>query len=490
MNVLQRVFMNVSFRAVSEVGKKLIGLGFIVFLAQKLGDEGLGKYGFMLIYTNTFAVIVDAGLNTLYARDAAKAPEGRQEIMSALMLIKLILSAVMIGLIFIVTYILNAAWGLDLASGDFTSLTLFALYWVLNSTIDLVNAVYVEQQKLAYDAAINLGHRALGAVLGIVLVLAFPNVLAVSVSYLAGAVISLIVTSAVVSSRFEVKPWPRLGTGRVRHLLLESFPLTFSLLFSFIYFHVDVMMLKAFTSEAVVGRYVASFRILEVTMLLPGAAAIVILPLFARLFVRDKEELVVVSGNLIRLLFASGFLVCFILATLAGRIVAIFGKDFGPDSQLALQILVWTVPLIYVDYVLIYLLVASGHQKKNVVAALFCTFLNILLNYLLIPTYSYRGAAFATVVTQILLLMLSARFVKKPLPTFRMHVYIGRVAAAGLLGVAALWLLRGASPELTCLFTLAVFVGCLLAFRGVTKADKELLSQLLSRRGAKGSLIG
>lgn len=484
MNVLQRVFMNVSFRTVGEVGKKLIGFGFVIFLAHTLGAEGLGDYGFMLLYTNLFAMIVDAGLNTLYVREAAKAPESRQELLSALMLIKLVLSAVMICLILLVTRILSAAGRLDLASGDFTSLTLFTLYWVLNSTIDLVNAVYVEQQKLAYDAAINLGHRALGAVLGIVLVLAFGNVLAVSVSYLAGAAISLIVTSAVVSSRFEVRPWPRLGTGRVRHLLRESFPLTFSLLFSFSYFHIDVAMLKMFTSKAVVGWYVASFRILEVTMLLPGAAAMVILPHFARLFVRDKEELVVVSGHLIRLLFATGFFVSFILATLAGRFIAIFGKDFGPDSQLALQILVWTVPLIYVDYVLIYLLVASGHQMKNVVAALFCTILNVSLNYLLIPAYSYKGAAFATVVTQILLMVLSAHFVKKPLPTFRMHTYIGRVAAAGVLGVAALWLLRVASPELTCVVTLAVFVGCLLAFRGISGADKALLSQLLSRRVA------
>jgi len=484
LNFLQRVFVNVSFKGLSEVGRRLIGFGFVVFLGNTLGDEGVGEYGFMLRYTNLFAMIVDAGLNTLYAREAAKDPKSRQKIMSALLLIKLILSAVMAVLITSATYILISFGTIGVSAGETGTLMLFALYWVINTTIDLVNAVYIERQKLAYDSAINIGHRGLAVLLGIVLVLVFRNVFVVSVSYVIAAIVSLIVTCFVVYSKFDIMPWPKIGTKRVRHLLLEAIPLIFSIFFSFVYFYMDVVMLRVFTSTAVVGWYVVAFRVLEFTMLLPGAAALVVLPLFAKQFVQDRKQLVIISGNIIRLLFAAGFAVCIVLGTLAGRIVAIFGKDFGPDSQLALQILVWTVPLIYVDYVLIYLLVASGRQRKNAIAALICAALNITLNYFLIPIYSYSGAAFATVITQVLLMTLSARFVKEPLPTFRMYRYISRVAPAGLMAGVTLWFVRGALPELACLATLAVFVGSLLLFRAVTKADKELLSRLLSRREA------
>jgi len=486
MNLLQRVFMNVSFKSLGEVGRKVIGFGFVIFLARTLGDKGLGKYGFLLLYTNLFAMVADAGLNTLYARESAKS---RQQTMSALLLIKLILSAVTAILVASVTYVLIAAGKIDLSSADLLPLALFALYWILNTMIDLVNAVYIERQRLAYDAAINLGHRALAVVLGVVLVLVFRNVLAVSASYVIAAVVSLVATCFVVASRFKIRPWPSLRTGRVRHLLLEALPLIFSLFFSFVYFHIDVVMLRMFTNEAVVGWYVASFKILEFTMLLPGAAAMVVLPLFAKQFVRDREQLVVISGQLVRILFGAGLFVAFVLTTLAGRIIPIFGKDFGPQSQLALQILVWTIPLIYVDYVLIYLLVASSHQRKNAIAAFFCAMLNISLNYALIPSYSYKGAAAATVVTQVLLMMLSAHFVRKPLPSFRMCKYILRVAAAGAFAGAALWLARGLGSELQCVVTLAVFAICLLLFKGVTKEDKELLSQLLARGNASRQTI-
>lgn len=489
MNLLQRVFTNVSFKSLGEVGRKVIGFGFVVFLARTLGDEGLGKYGFLLLYTNLFAMIADAGLNTLYARDAAKSPQDRQRIMSALLLIKIMLSTVTLILLAAVTFVLIGAGKIDISLPDILPLALFALYWIVNTIIDLVNAVYIEQQKLGYDAAINLGHRALAVILGIVLVLIFKNVLAVSASYVIAAVVSLVVTCFIVASRFKIRPCPSLQTGLVRHLLLEALPLIFSLFFSFVYFHIDIVMLGMFTNDAVVGWYVASFKILEFTMLLPGAAAMVVLPLFAKQFARDREQLVVISGQIIRLLFGAGLFVAFVLATLAGRIIAIFGKDFGPQSQLALEILVWTIPLIYVDYVLIYLLVASGHQRKNAIAAFFCAILNITLNYILIPYYSYKGAATATVATQVLLMLLSAHFVRKPLPSFKMCKYIPRVAAAGALAGAALWLTNGLGSELQCVVTLSVFAACLLLFKGVTKGDKELLSQLLARGNASTKTI-
>ncbi|MBN1594012.1 MAG: polysaccharide biosynthesis C-terminal domain-containing protein, partial [Candidatus Coatesbacteria bacterium] len=364
------------------------------------------------------------------------------------------------------------------------SIAFFAIYWVLNSAIDLINAVYVERQKLAYDAAVNLGHRALGALLGIVLVLEFRNVFVVAISYASAAAVSLIVTSAIVFWKFNIRPFPSLGTGRVRHLFFEAVPLMFAMFFSFVYFHMDVLMLKGLTTDEIAGWYVAAFRILEFTMLLPGAAAMVIMPYFATQFTKDKDNLVIVSGNLVRLLFATGFFISFILVTLAGRMISLFGKDFGADSEMALQILIWTVPLIYVDYVLIYLLVASGRQKKNVVAAAFCTLLNVVLNYALIPVLSYKGAAIATIITQVLLMAMSARFVRDPLPTFRMLRYISRVAPAGLLGAVAFWFVRGWTPEIACLLTLAVFVVGLLVFKGIERNDMGLLRKLIARRDA------
>ncbi|MBN1592739.1 MAG: oligosaccharide flippase family protein, partial [Candidatus Coatesbacteria bacterium] len=105
MNLLQRVFMNASFRTFGEVGRKLIGFGFVLFLGRAIGAEGLGEYGAMLYYTNLFAMFVDAGLNTLYTRDSARSPESRQSIMSALLLIKMMLSGAVLLIMSVITYL-------------------------------------------------------------------------------------------------------------------------------------------------------------------------------------------------------------------------------------------------------------------------------------------------------------------------------------------------------------------------------------------------
>ncbi|MCD6328418.1 flippase [bacterium] len=482
MNVLQRLVLNVSFRGASDVGRRLIGFGFTLFLANTLGASGFGKYGAILAYTQIFAVIVDAGLNSLYAREASRTGAKRQEIMSCLLTIKLILSVVMIALMASVTYAFTKVGWLSWTSADMAPLAFFTLYWVLFSSIDLVNAVYVERQKMAYDAAVNLGHRLLSAGLGVVLVLMLGNVFAISAAYVIAAAAALIATCAIVTLRFKILPLPMWDPTRVKALFFEALPLMAYMLFASMFFRVDVVMLKEMTSEAETGYYAAAFRILEFTMLIPAAAALVILPIFARQFTQNKTRLAETAGNLTRLLFAAGLVMGFILSPLAGEIVPIFGKDFGLEAKLALQIVIWSAPLIYINYILIQLLVAARNQKMNAITAFCCMLLNIGLNYILIPVYGFMGAAAATIATECLLLVLSARFLRRHLPALRLLGHVTRVAAAGVIGGLALLLLRDANPFLACLAALAAFLIGLFVFRGITGADRRLLQELLARR--------
>lgn len=483
MNFLQRVFMNVSFKGFSEVGRRLISFAFIVFLTRTLGGKSFGQYSFFIYYTNLFAMIADAGLNTLYAREAAKEPQSRQEILSSLLAVKLFLAGVMVLLLASLSYLFQWMGNLDLSSSDYMTIAVFAIYWVLNSAVDLVNAVYIEQEKLIYDAAINLGHRVLAVLLGMVLVLVYGTVFAISIAYMVAAFVSLVVTLAIVSRRFHLAPRLRGSSmARFRYHLFEALPLLFSMFFSYVHFHIDMTMLKMFRTDVEVGWYSASVKILEFTMVIPAAAALVILPLFSRQFVRDKARLAEASGDIVRLVFVLGMFICLILGPLAGQIVPIFGKDFGPESQAVLQILAWTIPLIYVNFLLIYVLVACGRQLKNAIAAVVTSILNIALNYFLIQEYSCRGAAAATVATELLLMVLSARFVMKPLPTFRLERYITRaIAAAAVAGLVVL-LLSGYSPWLSCIAALAAFALSLVAFKVIRTEDRELLKELLSRR--------
>ena len=118
----------------------------------------------------------------------------------------------------------------------------------------------------------------------------------------------------------------------------------------------------------------------------------------------------------------------------------------------------------------------------NAIAAFCCVLLNIGLNLFLIPLFGFKGAAAATIATECLLMILSARFLRRRLPALRLLGHVTRVAGSGVIGGLALFLLRDANPFVACLAALVAFLIGLLAFRGITGADRRLLQELLARR--------
>ena len=82
--------------------------------------------------------------------------------------------------------------------------------------------------------------------------------------------------------------------------------------------------------------------------------------------------------------------------------LVLFGFGYQ-QSVIALQILVWTIVFTFVGAAFVRLLEASNRQVIVTKISLICVIVNILLNLILIPKFSYIGACIATVITEIIL---------------------------------------------------------------------------------------
>jgi O-antigen/teichoic acid export membrane protein len=83
-------------------------------------------------------------------------------------------------------------------------------------------------------------------------------------------------------------------------------------------------------------------------------------------------------------------------------ILFVFGVAFV-KSIIALQILIWTIVLTFAGAAFAKLLESTNRQRIITKISLICVVVNVLLNLLLIPKFSYVGSSFATVVTEFLL---------------------------------------------------------------------------------------
>jgi O-antigen/teichoic acid export membrane protein len=117
------------------------------------------------------------------------------------------------------------------------------------------------------------------------------------------------------------------------------------------------------------------------------------------------------KGN--QLMLISGLFILIVLVVSSKNLVPIvFGESFS-KAVILVNILAFSIPVSFVSYSVGATLVTKNHMKYKVKLMGSVALLNVLLNLFLIPNYGAKGAAFATIISNILLFVLYLISVKK-----------------------------------------------------------------------------
>jgi O-antigen/teichoic acid export membrane protein len=176
---------------------------------------------------------------------------------------------------------------------------------------------------------------------------------------------------------------------------------------------------------------------------------------------------------------------------IAPQIMELFGgRQYLPYSAQALAVLIWFLPFSYVNSVTQYVLIAVNQQRFLTVAFLIGATFNIIANLLLIPRYSFMGAATVTVLSEIVLFAPFYYSVRKnvgALPWWRI-VWQPALASA-IMGGVTWWLLPRLHVLLVIALAAVVYFAGLLALGAITAEDVALARKLL-RRPAEARVEG
>lgn len=189
-------------------------------------------------------------------------------------------------------------------------------------------------------------------------------------------------------------------------MIKAGIPFALTSFFYTIYFSIDMVMLQQFSGPYPTGLYNSTYKLINVLTLFYTIYTAVIFPVMIKLF---KS-----GGNLLNLSFnksvkyLSLVTIPLSIATVyyASDIINIvYGNQYA-QADTVLQILIWTVIFLFVNGACSLVLNAS-HKEVSVtkiysIAALF----NVILNLILIPNYNVFGASVATVLSEILILVL------------------------------------------------------------------------------------
>ena len=405
---------------------RLLSFVLIVFIAKYLGDVGLGRYSFALSFCGLFVVFSELGLRELMIREVARHKEKAKKYLSNVILIKFFLSVGVVGLIFVV---ING-----MAYPEETTFIVYVigLSVVLNSFARLINSLFNAYEKMEFESATVILERIVACGFGILMLILGYGLREVALALLAGSVLNVLVSFFLTVKKI-VKPTIETDWKFWTKLIKAAFPFGLVYIFVIIYFQVDTVMLSVMKGDAPVGWYNAAYKIIFALQIFPVALVNALFPIISRYYVSSKDTLKVAFEKALKYLILIGFPIAVGVTILAEKIILlIYGEGFIP-SIITLRILIWVAALMFITYLFGNVLGSIDRQLVIAKVSGINAVVNIVLNFILIPRYSYIGAAIATLATEAIGFTLYFLFIAKHLQKVPLPRYLWRPVISGML---------------------------------------------------------
>lgn len=480
---------NTTYLTVSSLVQKLLAFWWFAYVAHFLGEDNLGKYTFAVTYTSIFVIIMNFGLIPVLTREGAKAQDQAsfERQFQHIFTLKIVLTIVSIVAMFGVFYILNQFRELP----EYTIMLVYlaAGIIVIDTFRSIFLAVLRARQQMHYEAIGQFFYQ---------IVVVGCGILMFSLGYKAGGLILAIIIASLAYALYAlVILWKktnfhlrwRWDTGVMKKLLFMAAPFALADIFFKLNGSIDTVMLEYLAGDRYVSWYNIALKLTVTLTVIPGAFATAFFPAMSKAYVESKDEL--------RTIFERSFIYLFMLslpiaagtAILADRIIAVAFPAF-PAAIPSLQIFMTSLVFLFINYPIGNLLNAANRQLLNTMNMAIALVLNIVLNVLLIPRFTYMGATVAAVVSALTLVALGLPHVYHEIHfnVKNLALRLGKIIIAAVIMSLGLWLSAPYVPDnkifLLGQLVLAVLLyGLSLMFvRGLTLTECRELWQALRHK--------
>jgi len=460
----------------SEVLNGILLFFFTIAVARTLGPTDAGVLGYAIGLTTLLAVIADAGLTNLATREIARDPARQREYWSDVLVLRLLLGIVLLALVPIVNALVGSASGNPAPT---LIVLLLALHAVAQQLTAACSAVFRGTNRMWAEALAKIGYSALLTTLGFWLAWRNADVRDFGVIYTIAAGCQFLLCLLLLRLRF----WPlaiRPQLARWAGLLRAAWPFALSLIFISIYYYLDTVMLKAMQDDVAVGWYTFAYKIVLFVLQIASVLVTALFPIISRQFTHQREALAGTLGQFAKLMATLALPIGFAGTILARDIMVFLYGDAYAGGGTALAILLWTAAVIYVSVIFGNSLQAVNRQRIYMFGVAAGAIVNIIANIALIPRWSLNGAAVATLIAEITVLLYMYVRLRSVVvvPLFR---HLPRPIIASIAMSAVLWL----TPDWQLLVRIAVaaltYVVILLLVRGITRQDIALIRTSLQR---------
>lgn len=397
MNNTRRIAYNTIVQIISRVLTVGISLVTLGYLTRYLGVEGYGQYNLIFAYLGLFGVLVDFGFFLLQVKEIVTHPDREEYILGNIFGLKIVLSLVVFAAAYLV-----ALWVYDdplVTSGILVGIVSQASISMLHIPNSLFQAKLQMQNvaisnvlsRITYGGAVIWAIQSDWGMFKIIALISASNLLTlIWMMYLANR---------------SVRIRPQWDLGYWKKFIVRAIPLGAMTVLAMIYFRIDAVMLEHISGSYALGIYSTPYRILDVILSLPVIFMSSVFPIMTQAISQGREHLQRIFTKALNYsIMGAAPLVAGSIVLALPIITLLAGPEFAPAAP-ALQVLVWVTGLSFIGAVLNYTVIAVEQQRILIVPYAIATTFNILANLIIIPRYSYMGASYVTVATELLVVI-------------------------------------------------------------------------------------
>ena len=395
---------------------RAIDFVFAAFYLRMLGPADAGKYATAIIIAGWFEIVSNWGLNTLIIREVSKDKSQASRYILNTSILRLGTTIIASLPIFAYIYVISSS-GNPLDVETTAAILLLMVGMVFSGVSQGIAGLFYAYEIAEFPAAITTITTMFKVGFGVaVLLLGYGFVGLAGVSILVN-IITLLILLVAASRQFHLSgPW-QVDLGLQRRMLSLSYPLMLNHLFAVIFFQIDVPLMKQINGDEVVGWYNSAYKWVLAFNVIPSFFTIALFPIITRQVLSSLTDARRTFRMAIKLMLLIAFPLAAIVTLLAPIMIGILGgRQFLPHGAIALRIVIWSIPIGWMNSVTNYMLISLNREKVLTRAFIIGVGFNLIANLIFLPRYSYVAASVITILSEIVWLALFAFYLRPVMP--------------------------------------------------------------------------
>lgn len=468
MSQIKAIAKNTVIQFGGKLCSTILGLIAIMMLTDYLGVEQFGWYTTTISFLQFIGIMIDFGMTPVTSQMLGEGRIPEKKLIANIITFRAITAALFLGFAPLVALFFPYPIEVKIAIA-FSTISFFA---------QAMNQVYLG----IFQAKLSMMYQAIGeCVSRLFLVIGLAGFIWLGLSFLPimGVIAGAGVLYAVIQCHYAHTSVPlrfAIDFDIWKAIIKKSWPITLSIVFNVLYLRGDVVILSLYVSQVDIGLYGAAYRVIDIltqtAMMIMG----LMLPILTTAYHTKKSSFATLYKHSVTLMCLVGAPLIVGSAVLASPIITfVASNDFIRASSI-LMILSIAVIGTYIGAIYGHVAVALNKQKQTIWIYVLGACITLLGYIIFIPRYGIYGAAWLTVLSELLvglLLFIQLRsYIGVGLPWKK----IGAICGASVLMGIVVYYLQGLPLLLTITIGAIIYSAIMLLSKTISPSTLRHLT--------------